>query len=375
MLFLVSPWLPLSVLIGFSLIVRWIQRSWLAPSVISGLLWSIFIALPLILNRDPISAHTVWLICGLVASFQVGAFTFELPCQERQLERHPKVEDHAKLEKRCLRLSLLFSAVGIVGGIWYISIWLRSLGMDLSLGGFLGLGSQMYGVLLQGENDPWWFRLLRMWLFPSALLGGFACAITTSRIRKFMSLCAIVPALLVGMAIASRYGTTLAVACWLAGYFSMKCYLTSGRYRWGIRSLAITTLTLAALVGMYVGLGAVRGHKYDDVSEMSGMVRSNLVGYLAVFDDWVKSEKPLDSTFGASTVAGVAELVGVGKRARALDYEEVVLENGVWSNIYTAFRGLLEDCSLPGALVLCLRSVGSSCILCVHPLVSDRLGI
>jgi oligosaccharide repeat unit polymerase len=369
MSFLVSPWLPLGVLVGLSLIAHKLQGSWLAPSVSSGLLWSIFIALPLLLNRDSISGRAVWLICGLVTSFQIGAFMFELPCPRRQFERRIDAEGHSELEKKCLQLSLLFSAVGMIGGIWYVSIWMRSLGMVFSVEDFMSLGSQMYGVLLQGEDDPWWFRLLRMWLFPAALLGGFACALTTSRLRKFMSLCAFIPALLVGMAIASRYGITLEVVCWLAGYFSMKCYLTAGRYRWGGRLLASTTLTLLSLVGMYVGLGVVRGHKYEDVSEVSEMVRSNLVGYLAVFDDWVQTEKSAGSTFGAGTVAGVAELAGVGKRARALDYEEVILENGVWSNVFTAFRGLLEDFSLPGALVLCLvlgtlvgRAYTRSCI-------------
>ena len=39
---------------------------------------------------------------------------------------------------------------------------------------------------------------------------------------------------------------------------------------------------------------------------------------------------------------------------RNLDWEPIDLEGGISSNIYTAFRGLIDDFSLVGSMFLCL---------------------
>jgi oligosaccharide repeat unit polymerase len=105
---------------------------------------------------------------------------------------------------------------------------------------------------------------------------------------------------------------------------------------------------------IYVAFDAVRGHTYhEDVPEYWILLRSNFFGYLPALDQWLHTRDPQRLTFGAYTVAGVFEGLGVFTRERGLYDDLVVLEDGVPTNIYTVFRGLLTDFSLGGALFVC----------------------
>lgn len=350
---LASPWIPLTVLIVLSVIGRTIQGSWLAPSSFAGLLWSSYLVLPLLVNQDPISPRTVWLIGGLIVSIQMGAFLGENPLHSRFTRASVSESNLDWLGRRMLRLSLLLSLFVFVGGANYVLIALKRFDLSFSLEGFLSLGSNLYGVLVEGEIEPWWFRLIRMWIFPAALLGGFSACMLRSRRQKLLTLIPFVVTLFLGTAIASRYATAVAGMCWASGYLSMKVYLTRGRYRIGPKFVATIVVIACAAVAMYAGLYVVRGHELQGVSESSAMLGSDLFAYLCVFDDWVRTGDSHEFTFGSYTIAGAMEILGIKHREVALAYEHVALQSGVISNIYTAFRGLVQDFSLPGAFLLC----------------------
>lgn len=352
--FLNTPWLPLAMLFMLSLIARKLQGSWLAPSAFPGLLWSLYIGLPLIATQDHISGQSIWLLLCLISCLQVGAFIFVDPVTWKHAKPVLDVRSSAAVGDRCLRLSLLFAIVAFVGGVFYVAIWLRNLNLTLSVVGFFSLGSNMYDIIVGGIPDPWWFRLSRMWVFPSALLGGVSAALVQSRKKELLTLGALVSALFMGIAIASRLGIALSIACWLGGYFCAKCQLTRGGFRLNPRFVATIALIACAAVGIYSGLYLVRGRQFENVSEASVMLGTDLLAYLAVFDNWVRYPEPQPLSFGAYSFGGIFEFVGLKSRERALNYEPVVLKSGIDSNIYTAFRGLIEDFSLPGSMLLLL---------------------
>ena len=148
----------------------------------------------------------------------------------------------------------------------------------------------------------------------------------------------------------------MAIGCWVAAYLATKVYESGGEFRLGKRALLTAVLIFSFCAALYVALGVVRGHKYGDVSDDSAQLRSNLFGYLAVFDSFVNTKSTFNLTFGQYSLAGPFDLLGLKERKAALDYEPIMLENGTASNVYTAFRGLIQDFSLPGALLLSLAS-------------------
>lgn len=352
MRFLGSPWLPVGVLFAISFIARRLQGSWFAPSAFAGLLWSLYIAVPMVATEDHISAQTVWLITCLISCLQVGAFIFELPRDRRASESTAWRESLSAAGDKYLRLSLFLAGIALASVIVYAAIWLRSLGLGFSLQGFFSMGRLMYDILVGGEPDLWWYRLTRMWVFPSAILGGAAAALVKSRTRKLLSLTSFVPSLMMAISVASRLGTGLTIACWMCGYLSAKCYATRGHFRVGVRFATSVLLIACATVTIYAGLYALRGSDLAGVSDGSVMISSDLLSYLPVFDSWVSSGERHSLSLGAYSVGGLFELSGLKTRVRALNYEPVVLESGITSNIYTAFRGLIDDFSLPGSMFL-----------------------
>src|SRR5437867_3238013 len=78
----------------------------------------------------------------------------------------------------------------------------------------------------------------------------------------------------------------------------------------------------------------------------------NTFPYLGVFSGWLASYGLWDGlhlTFGQYTFAGVFDLLHIHTRVAGLYTEQVVI-NGSQYNIYTAFRGLVQDFTVPGAL-------------------------
>ena len=83
-----------------------------------------------------------------------------------------------------------------------------------------------------------------------------------------------------------------------------------------------------------------------------GRAQSTALGYLAVFSRWTTSSEGPEAfhlSLGAYTFGGVLETVGLHNRQLGVYANSLTLEGGDQSNIYTAFRGLIEDFSLPGA--------------------------
>ncbi|HXO04846.1 MAG TPA: O-antigen polymerase [Candidatus Sulfotelmatobacter sp.] len=351
---LISPWLPWSVLFALSLIARIYQGSWLAPSAFVGLMWSAYSGLPLIVTRDHISPQSMWMLLVLIACLQVGAFLFVDPAGWKNTEVRLNQSALDSVGDRCLRLSLYFAAAAMLGAAIYAAIWLRNLHLSFSLDGFFSLGGIMYDIVVGGEPDPWWYRLLRMWVFPSVLLGGFASPLVRSRTKKLLALSGFFPSLFMGTAIASRFATLVAIACWMAGYLSMKCFVSRGRFRITTKFVATLLIIVVAAVAMFAGLYAVRGRPFNDASEATVKIAADILSYLAVFDSYAKNHESQPLGFGAYTIGGVFEFLGLKDRIRNVNWELVDLESGITSNIYTAFRGLIDDFSFVGSMFLCL---------------------
>ena len=349
-----SPWLPVAVLFALSFAGRRLQGNWLAPSVFPGLVLSIYLAVPLVLLADRVSALTVWVIVVLVFSAQFGAMVTEMPQAVRRARGDTGEGLCTVLSVRALTVSLVSSLIAFIGAFIYAVSSLKEFDLSFSVEGFLGLGAILYGIIVGGEGDPWWFRLTRMWIFPAAFLGGICFAATRSRPQKILSFVWLIPVALVGTTLGSRYGITLAIACWISAYLAANVVVKLGSFHLDGRAVATAVLIFAVCTAMYVSIGITRGHKFGDVEDYGIQLCCSLFGYLPVFENFVRNESTYKRSFGVYSLAGAFDVLGLSKRVAALSYEPVMLDDGYSSNIFTAFRGLIQDFSLPGALLLCI---------------------
>jgi hypothetical protein len=75
---------------------------------------------------------------------------------------------------------------------------------------------------------------------------------------------------------------------------------------------------------------------------------------MTVFSQWLAEywSQPIDPTLGSVTFAGPLEMLGFGHRIPGLFDSVIDLVAGDTSNIYTAFRPLIQDFTIPGALAV-----------------------
>ncbi len=81
-------------------------------------------------------------------------------------------------------------------------------------------------------------------------------------------------------------------------------------------------------------------------------IKSAVLGSTTVFTTWLQNYKQHSLAFGLYTFAGPMDIIGLNERQLGFYTEFVSLPNG-YSNIYTAFRGLIHDFTLTGSIFIC----------------------
>jgi len=199
--------------------------------------------------------------------------------------------------------------------------------------------------------------MLVMWLHPAGFLGGilFACS---RRFRdRVLALVTLLPAVGYSFLTAARAPTLLGLTCWLGGYLAMCCVGEVGRPVLFARKRLAWLLSAAAclLIG-FVAVDALRNvpSAQDFLLEAKETHITNyMFGSPAAFADWYAHNEPSDAEWGSRTFAGEFDLLHIRQRivGRYLGMSNVVATES--TNVYTLFRGLIEDFTLLGAVLVC----------------------
>jgi oligosaccharide repeat unit polymerase len=349
-----SPWIPLLILVCLTCLARLSQRSWLGPGAFAGLLWSAYLFMPLATAPEyPVSAAPVWIIVLLIFCVQWGAFL----AQEKPAP-HPAVSQPEPFPvAQILPWILIFSSLAALGAFYLALTSLRTYGLPVSAPSLLALGHLLSVERYSGGEDPLLVRALVPWVYPAALLGGMTFVATKVRRARLLSCAPFVPTLLLGVLAAALAGVLITGCCWGAGYLAMKVFLSQGHYRLVSRRLVLVTAALAlSLIGCFALRDALRVQTYEQEFQVQSdwvRIKASTFGYLAVFGHWIETKNSPPLGYGAYTFSGVFDLTGWHARAAGVYETGVPLPGGEEPNIYTAFRGLMQDYSLPGAVLLC----------------------
>jgi oligosaccharide repeat unit polymerase len=90
----------------------------------------------------------------------------------------------------------------------------------------------------------------------------------------------------------------------------------------------------------------------DTMSSSLNKTRVTAIGSPVVFSQWLKDEwwNFQEPRWGASSFGAVFEWLGIGRRSAGQDLERISIgQPDDLSNVYTMFRGLIEDVTLPGS--------------------------
>ena len=355
-----SPWIPAVLLILLTCAVRLNSESWLAPSAFAALVWSVFVWISMLVTDYPVCASAVWIIVLFVFVLQLGAFvgeTFAGGGFGGIAASNAKTSRVETPDCVGLKLCGACTIVALAGSLYFVFWSFQRFDLPPSPLSFFGLGHlwsvQRYEY---GELEPWGVRLTTMWVYPAALVGGIAFATAKNRKTRLWTLFPFIPAFLVGLVVAARAGILISLICWLSGYLALKHWQNNGAYQLFRRRLILIlgVLGLAALA-LFLFVDLIRqseGGQIADVTVDAQRLLKYSFGSLAAFSSWFHEYKSGSAAFGAYTFGGIFDLLGLQHREIGLYTGMVTLPGGEETNIYTALRGLIQDFTLGGAVVV-----------------------
>lgn len=333
-------WIPAILLACVALCARYLSKSWLAPSAFFAGIWSAFIVLPLIVYGAKPAG--VWVLFALVSTMSVGAMLAErVPPKESVPVAFPA--------DRAFRWILIFSAVAMIGTVYFAFTELREFGVEQSLASLLLVG-RMHRLTV--ENPPALVRILVTWAFPAAVLAGMAFPFTQTRKRKLLCFVPLIPAISFSILNAFRANTLILIVLGLSSYAATRVALQRKPTK---KFLLRATAALILVSGFVYAIELVRANQADSeiaAIEMSRL-RSLVAGHLPVFSYWIDHRDTYlahPPALGVYTFGGLADVIGGTKRKSGVFQEFLEVEEDMDSNVYTAFRGAIEDFTLPGAI-------------------------
>jgi oligosaccharide repeat unit polymerase len=352
-----SPWLPYAILVIVTGVARSRCGSWFAPAAFVGLVWSFFTGASLLLVDYPIAGRGMWMLVLLIVAIQLGALiAHELQPPGKSESNAVPADIFDSLITPCRRYGLLCAAVAMVGCIYFLFTSLDEFGLPFTPLGVLGVGARWTLQRYDDIIEPWSVRLLVTWLHPAGLLGGILFACSRKRLDRAIGVLSLLPSVAYGILTGARAPILLGLTCWIGGYVSVLCVKSHRRVAvFTLRRLVLFSLVAASMVGMFASIDAVRDSSWTHsfaLTFQEEKIGNFMFASPAAFSDWYAHADPSGADWGGWTFAGAFDALHLKKRIVGRYTGTSNLIGSEITNVYTLFRGLIEDYTETGAILV-----------------------
>lgn len=327
---------------------RRLGGSWYAPAAFFAAFWCVFGGLPLIAGPIVVAPAGMLFLAGACAAVMLGAW-FAQTRYRPTAAVGPAVEEPPFL-------GWFIAACTLLGFVVVVLILASIPGARrLSLSGIVSTIHQLAIARNAGTwQEPAVARVLTAALYLGAMLSGLMIGIRTAGYARWLSLAALLPSLTITIILTTKSSLLLPLALGVSAYLATT--VAAGRapaLTWR-RALLLAGL-LAVLAAAFIGIQMVRyaGWSQGRMLSVVQLLWLDSFPYMGVFSSWAQANAlsvSLHPSLGQYTFAGVFELLHIHTRVAGL-YTDQVQIDGAGYNIYTAFRGLIEDFTVPGALL------------------------
>jgi oligosaccharide repeat unit polymerase len=331
------------------------------PGTFFALAWLTFVMVPLLLAPDVYvwPGAILWIGLCVIAIF-LGASTGLMLARPR-FSHQPVLRINPQQWPSLAPLILIQSGLGFVG----VTIALASRGQGLDV--FLSLGALLATArdfsiarYLSGYREPFIVSLLLSGTYAAALFLGTMFAIRpNARFRWLVLSIAVLPVFGLAAVETTKASVLFFLVNFTAAYFITNSALGRGKERLvtlgRILRVAVVAMVLApAFLMIQLSRYGYSADNPSQVAEVANRLRLFGVGYLGTFSSWLEGygRSSHDLAFGAYSFAGILDALGARARVPGV-YEEIVYlgPDAVPNNVYTAFRGLIEDVGIPGTIL------------------------
>jgi oligosaccharide repeat unit polymerase len=326
--------------------------SWYSPAAFFAAFWCVFGGLSLIAGQISVAPAGVLFLAAACASVLLGAWA----AQKRQSAAVPS---HSPLQEPPL-LGWLIAACTLLGVAVVVLILysVESASGAPRLTSFHAIVEAIRQLAIARYGGTWQepaaARVLTSTLYLGAMLSGLMIGVRKTGRARWLSLVAFAPSVLVAVILTTKASILLPMALGVSAYLAT-CIgggnpprFTLKRAAW-LSGMVVVLPVAFVLIQMARYAGLSQGRPLAVIQ----LLWADTFPYLGAFSIWFQSKAltaSLHPTLGQYTFAGVFELLHIHSRVAGLYTDQVVI-NGSNYNIYTAFRGLIQDFTIPGALL------------------------
>jgi len=350
---------PLITIGSIGIFNRIYLKSWLSPASFFSMLWFLLLSITLLVAPEfPIYPFGIWYILGISMALTLGSLLVPkhiLPDSEKYNTIESIKLFFFSRSNLILIVITIFCFISTVGIITLLLFGLKRYELNINIFSIISLPGQIYddrdaGILLV----PWYIRFLTYFIMPASLLSGILIPLEKYP-RKIICYIPIILAILIGMVYTTRATILLSIILFISGLFSSYIILKKDdRIFSGIRSLFSFGLLFLFLLLSWILLQWLRGGGESEFIfyPIIYTLKSAVLGSTTAFTTWLQNYNQHNMAFGLYTFAGPMDIIGLNERQLGFYSEFISLPNG-YSNIYTAFRGLIHDFSITGSILIC----------------------
>jgi oligosaccharide repeat unit polymerase len=345
------------VLIGWAASMRAMSGTWLQPSAFFPLWWCFAGILPLIFApKEPVGANAIiWLIVSSLA-VSLGALVGNWGFRTRRIASPaPATDRELRLFGTALAISLVLGFGSNIAFVLGSSIPLSDI-FDIEK--LVVVSNQLYiqrYAEMGAPPPPPVSQALLPFVYLAPAIGGILFVLRGEKKWKLFALMSFLPAIAVTILQTTKAAVLFSMVLWFSGYFAAR--LRFGRLAVFTKSHLLWAGAVFGVVTIFFFAVSLARMASTDVSLLNLVLDKLIIaafGHMTVFSQWLAEywREPFGPSLGKVTFAGPLELLGYSQRIPGLFENVVSLLMGDTSNIYTGFRPLIQDFTIPGALAI-----------------------
>ncbi len=350
--------LALSVaLVGWAAWMRAATGTWLQPGSFFALFWCFAGVLPMILApHERVEIITIaWLIlAGMAVS--LGGLVGNRGFKTRRLANGSTAS--ARELQTYGAVAMVAVVLGIGSSIAFLSGSSIALADVLDIEKLVVVSNQAYFQRYAETGapaPPVLSQALLPFVYLAPAAGGILFAMARKISPRILGLLTFLPAIAVTVLQTTKAAVLFAIILWLSGYFATRLRL--GKLAVFTKGHLLTAVVVGGGLTTFffaVGLARLASTDVSLLNVVMVKLLTSAFGHMTVFSQWLTTyvQHPFNPTLGSVTFAGPLEMLGYQQRIPGLFDTVIDLVAGESSNIYTAFRPLIQDFGIPGALAI-----------------------
>jgi len=343
---------PILIISMTAFVTKKIGGSWLSPGAFFSTCWTFFLLFPLLLAPNyNINISGLWYIVIFSMSCSCGALLANRIYKSKQIILYSKTNNYDLL----IKPFYFFILISFLGLFLLSNYVLNKYNYQYYNTNYLSIPNLIAIDRYSGNsNYPTLIKYSLYCIYPANLLGGLILSFKNLSFKiKAITFSPLFAALLLGIIEGARssilLGLILFFSAWLSSQTIDENYKkTNHIFKVIVGGIFFTigfTLLFIVIQWLRQGMDKIVFELIFD------RVQAYFFGYLAAFTQWFVNIEGNSFSGGLNTFAGPFNLIGIIERPLGF-YEPISISSGISTNIFTAFRGIVNDFSISGSIII-----------------------